>query len=181
MCYGLPSTKGFYIFKVLLKKKKKEKYMQQATYELESLNSYYLYCLDLFIKRLLNSVPKGLFAHSLLELKEAGSGDPGLLLMLSTENPAALVRRDSSTPCPPIVVLRGATSVLAGLQKQVMGKTEDSSQRDQDRLGLTPRVITGHQSLRHSNWSPLLSARPERTRPLMVESMLCDLCVCVFK
>ena len=114
------------------------------------------------MKSWLSHGPDALSANSLLELIEAeevlvetqGSSSWLPFVLLSTEDPAAIVNRDNSTPCPPIVVLRWDPSVLGGLlrnQNKLMGKTEDSSERGRDRVGLTPRDVTSHQGL----WSQL--------------------------
>ena len=139
------------------------------------------------MKSWLTHGPDALSANSLLELIEAeevlvetqGSSSWLPFMLLSTEDPAAIVNRDSSTPCPPSVVLRWDPSVLGGLlrnQNKLMGKTEDSSERGRDRVGLTPRDVTSHQSFGHSYVSPSLSARPEGTQLPMIESLLCDFC-----
>lgn len=138
------------------------------------------------MKSWLTHGPDALSANSLLELMEAeevlaetqGSSSWLAFVLLSTEDPAAIVHRDSSTPCPPVVVLRWDPSVLGGLLRnhKLMGKTEDSSKRGRDRLGLPPRDVTSHQSFGHSYLSPSLSARPEGTQLPMIESLLCDFC-----
>ena len=137
------------------------------------------------MKSWLTHGPDALSANSLLELIEAeevlvetqGSSSWLPFVLLSTEDPAAIVNRDNSTPCPPIVVLRWDPSVLGGLlrnQNKLMGKTEDSSERGRDRVGLTPRDVTSHQGFGPSYVSPSLSARPEGTQLPMIESLLCD-------
>ena len=139
------------------------------------------------MKSWLSHGPDALSANSLLELIEAeevlvetqGSSSWLPFVLLSTEDPAAIVNRDNSTPCPPIVVLRWDPSVLGGLlrnQNKLMGKTEDSSERGRDRVGLTPRDVTSHQGFGPSYVSPSLSARPEGTQLPMIESLLCDFC-----
>lgn len=139
------------------------------------------------MKSWLTHGPDALSANSLLELIEAeevlvetqGSSSWLPFVLLSTEDPAAIVNRDNSTPCPPIVVLRWDPSVLGGLlrnQNKLMGKTEDSSERGRDRVGLTPRDVTSHQGFGPSYVSPSLSARPEGTQLPMIESLLCDFC-----
>lgn len=139
------------------------------------------------MKSWLTHGPDALSANSLLELIEAeevlvetqGSSSWLPFVLLSTEDPAAIVNRDNSTPCPPIVVLRWDPSVLGGLlrnQNKLMGKTEDSSERGRDKVGLTPRDVTSHQGFGPSYVSPSLSARPEGTQLPMIESLLCDFC-----
>lgn len=132
--------------------------------------------------------PDALGAHSSQPLgahrgRGGPGGNPGLLLLAlfpvaEHRGPSCHCTQGQFHTLSTTVVLRWDPSVLGLLRNQnkLMGKTEDSSERGRDRLGLTPRDVPRHQSFGHRYLSPSLSARPEGTQLPMIESLLYDFC-----